>query len=54
MLRVFSIPFPPLAEQKRIAQSLLDLEKLIKASNEKLELLKIHRKGLMQQLFLKA
>lgn len=54
MLRDFSIPFPPLAEQKRIAQSLLDLEKLIKASNEKLELLKIHRKGLMQQLFLKA
>lgn len=54
MLRDFSIPFPPLAEQQRIAQSLLELDELIKASNEKLELLKTQKKGLMQQLFPKS
>lgn len=48
------IPFPPLEEQQRIAQSLLEIDELIKVSNEKLELLKAHKKGLMQQLFLKV
>ena len=45
------VKIPSLKEQQRIAQSLLELDKLIKASNEKLELLKAHKKGLMQQLF---
>lgn len=44
------IPFPTLSEQRKIAQSLTELDELIKASNEKLELLKAHKKGLMQQL----
>ncbi len=54
MLRDFLIPFPPLEEQQRIAQSFIELDELIKVSNEKLELLKAHKKGLMQQLFPKA
>lgn len=54
MLRDFPILFPSLEEQQRIAQSLLELNNLIKASNEKLELLKAHKKGLMQQLFPKT
>ena len=41
---------PPVEEQQRIARSLSTLDNLIKASNEKLELLKAHKKGLMQQL----
>ena len=41
---------PSLKEQQRIAQSLLELDSLISTSNEKLELLKAHKKGLMQQL----
>ena len=41
---------PPLAEQQKIAQSMLELDKLIKTNSEKLELLKAHKKGLMQQL----
>ena len=45
------IPFPPLEEQQRIAQSFFELDELIKAINRKQELLKAHKKGLMQQLF---
>lgn len=45
------IPFPSLEEQQRIAQSLLELDELIKANNEKLEFLEAHKKGLMQQIF---
>lgn len=44
------IPFPSLDEQQKIAQSMLELDKLIKTNSEKLELLKAHKKGLMQQL----
>lgn len=54
MLRDILIPFPPLEEQQRIAQSFFELDELIKVSNEKLELLKAHKKGLMQQLFPKV
>lgn len=45
------IPFPPLAEQRRIAQALTALDELIAATNEKLEQMKAYKKGLMQQLF---
>lgn len=45
------IPFPVYAEQQRIAQSLLELDELIKANNEKLEQLKAHKKSLLQKLF---
>lgn len=41
---------PPLSEQQKIAKAFFELDELIKASNEKLELLKAHKQGLMQQL----
>ena len=45
------IPFPLLAEQKRIADCLSSMDKMIAECNNKLELLKSHKKGLMQKLF---
>ena len=45
------IPFPGLAEQKRIADCLTSLDNLIAAANQELEALKTHKKGLRQQLF---
>lgn len=46
------IPFPPLSEQRCIAQALTALDELIAATNEKLEQMKAYKKGLMQQLFM--
>ena len=49
------LPLPPdrriLAEQKRIADCLTSLDSLIAAEGRKLETLRQHRQGLMQQLF---
>jgi type I restriction enzyme S subunit len=42
---------PTLAEQQRIAACLTSLDTLITAETQKLEALKTHKKGLMQQLF---
>jgi type I restriction enzyme S subunit len=42
---------PKLAEQERIASCLSSLDALIAAEAQKLEALKTHKKGLMQQLF---
>lgn len=42
---------PPLPEQQRIAACLSSLDALIAAETQKLEALKTHKKGLMQQLF---
>ena len=39
------------AEQQRIADCLSSLDDLIAAESEKLDALKTHKKGLMQQLF---
>ena len=50
-LKQMEIPIPPLDEQQRIAMCLSSLEALITAETQKLEALKIHKKGLMQQLF---
>ncbi len=46
-----SIPVPSFAEQQKIAECLSELDKNIKAETDKLEALKNHKKGLMQQLF---
>jgi type I restriction enzyme S subunit len=43
--------YPALPEQQKIADCLSSLDKLIKAQSEKIETLKAHKKGLMQQLF---
>lgn len=42
---------PKLPEQKRIAHCLSSLDELVFAATQKLETLKTHKKGLMQQLF---
>lgn len=40
-----------IADQLRIASCLSSLDALIAAESEKLDVLKTHKKGLMQQLF---
>lgn len=45
------IPFPPLAEQCRIAACLSALDEMLAATNGKLEQLKAYKKGLLQKLF---
>lgn len=51
-LRDLAIKYPEdEVEQQRIANFLSSLEDLITAETQKLEVLKVHKKGLMQQLF---
>jgi len=50
-LKAIPIPHPTLPEQQRIADCLSSLDDLIAAQARKVELLKQHKKGLMQQLF---
>ena len=45
------IPTPTLQEQQKIADCLSSLDELIAAQARKVDALKIHKKGLMQQLF---
>ena len=47
----FNIRFPLLPEQQKIADCLSSLDELITAEAKKLDTLKAHKKGLMQQLF---
>ncbi|RVD43116.1 restriction endonuclease subunit S [Mesorhizobium sp. M4A.F.Ca.ET.020.02.1.1] len=50
-LESIPIPLPKEPEQKRIADCLTSLDDLIAAESRKLDTLKLHKKGLMQQLF---
>jgi type I restriction enzyme S subunit len=50
-IKEFRIAFPSEAEQQRIATCLSSLDDLITAGTQKLEALKTHKRGLMQQLF---
>lgn len=51
-IRSFVIPMPPTkAEQQKIADCLCSLDTQIRAQAEKIEVLKTHKRGLMQQLF---
>jgi type I restriction enzyme S subunit len=50
-VRLFSILLPSLEEQQKIATCLSSLDALITAQTEKIEQLKLHKKGLMQSLF---
>lgn len=45
------LPFPKPAEQQKIASCISSLDEVISAHSQKLELLKDHKKGLMQNLF---
>ena len=46
-----SIPFPKLEEQQKIADCLSFIDELIATQTEKIDMLRTHKKGLMQQLF---
>ncbi len=48
---LFPVSFPQEEEQKKIANCLSSLDEIINLETEKLETLKSHKKGLMQQLF---
>jgi type I restriction enzyme, S subunit len=51
-VRSFSIPIPQkIEEQQKVADVLTSIDEQITAQKQKLESLKIHKKGLMQQLF---
>jgi type I restriction enzyme S subunit len=50
-IRSLPVPVPTLPEQQRIADCLTSLDDLIAAQSQKLDALKTHKKGLMQQLF---
>jgi len=47
----FSVAIPSLPEQQKIAECLTTLDEVIAAQSQKLDALKTHKKGLMQQLF---
>lgn len=46
-----SVPVPRVAEQQKIADCLSSLDELIELEAKKLDALKAHKKGLLQQLF---
>ncbi|MCA9459851.1 MAG: restriction endonuclease subunit S, partial [Nanoarchaeota archaeon] len=50
-IKKLNIPIPSLPEQQKIADCLSSLDELITAENQQLEVLKTHKKGLMQKLF---
>jgi type I restriction enzyme S subunit len=50
-LKALELMLPQSVEQQRIADCLSNLDALITAESQKLEALKSHKKGLMQQLF---
>lgn len=51
MLDSIPIPLPDIDEQQKIADCLTSLDELIAAQGQKLDALKAHKKGLLQQLF---
>lgn len=51
VLRSFRLPVPQVGEQQKIADCLSSLDEVIDLEAQKLEALKAHKKGLMQQLF---
>jgi len=54
MFEQMPILLPTLPEQKKIADTLSSLDNLIAEQNKKIETLKKHKKGLMQQLFVNS
>ena len=51
MMAKIEIPFPPLPEQQKIAECLSSVDELMAAQARKVDALKTHKRGLMQQLF---
>ncbi|WP_229205611.1 MULTISPECIES: restriction endonuclease subunit S [unclassified Duganella] len=54
VLHKLTIKFPSGLEQKKITDCLNSIDELIKAQTQKVDGLKAHKRGLMQQLFLSA
>jgi type I restriction enzyme S subunit len=50
-LEALEVPVPNMAEQQRIADCLSSLDTRITAESRQLAALKLHKQGLMQQLF---
>jgi type I restriction enzyme S subunit len=50
-IKEFTVGFPSPAEQQKIAECLSSVDELIAAQARKVDALKTHKKGLMQQLF---
>lgn len=50
-IQKFRLYFPSIPEQQKIADCFTSLDELITAQAQKISILKLHRKGLMQQLF---
>jgi len=51
IVKSIAFAFPSLAEQQKIADCLSSLDEVIELEAQKLDVLKTHKKGLMQQLF---
>ncbi|MBE0472292.1 MAG: restriction endonuclease subunit S, partial [Methyloprofundus sp.] len=51
LIKKYNIVYPKQQEQQKIAECLASLDELISAHSQKLEALKTHKKGLMQNLF---
>jgi len=51
LMREYPVATPSIAEQQKIANCLSSIDELITAQTQKLDTLKTHKKGLMQQLF---
>lgn len=51
MITEMQVPLPCMKEQQKIAECLSSLDNLIAAQSHKIDALKFHKKGLMQQLF---
>ena len=51
LIREYQVPHPSTKEQKAIADCLFSLDEVITLESQKLEALKVHKKGLIQQLF---
>jgi type I restriction enzyme S subunit len=50
-LMAFELPVPRLGEQQKIATCLCSLDEMLAAQSRKVEGLKAHKQGLLQQLF---
>jgi type I restriction enzyme S subunit len=51
IIKLLPVPFPKFSEQQKIADCLSSIDELITAEAKKLNALKTHKKGLMQNLF---
>lgn len=51
IIKQIKVSLPQIKEQKKIASCLSSLDEVIEANSQKLDLLKDHKKGLMQNLF---